>query len=254
MHTKSHREQGKTSQKFPVVTSGPHPITRHVVPMYPPDVASEPEPACSKPKNPKLQPSESESKCHHGPSMAGESNRSFSATTLSMSVNNPDSSCAKEDKRLSWISDLTSESIQINMARLLKPAIACKLVLTKPLGASQEVSSGSGSESSAESSKHSSILSRFTICDCNSSQPSPGSQDDSEDYVTIHQLRHVMRGLTRLLDEMDPQNDLPDPLHKIPFDPNSPHLTHNRRVKLNHTEFFRLIQQELVAGLQRQGP
>jgi len=239
MHTKSHhREQGKPSQMLPVVTPGPHPITRQVVPIHPPDVASYADAACSKPKSLKSQP-------------------------ISMFVSNPantsevddtcfdHSSCAKED--LSRFSDLTGESIQINVARLLKPAIACKMVLAESSSASPEVSGGSGNESSAESSKRSSILSSFTFSGSNSDENltpgssvrSPGSQDDSEDVISVRQLRRVMRRLTRLLDKLDPQDDDLDPLHQVPSDQNSSQLTHSRRVKITHAEFLRIIQQEL---------
>ncbi|KAA1130835.1 hypothetical protein PGTUg99_025318 [Puccinia graminis f. sp. tritici] len=141
------------------------------------------------------------------------------------------------------VDDLTTESFEINVAQELKPAAACKLILTEPGNSSLAISRGA---SSAGSSVRSSSISGFTnsgstreeyTSPC-SSLPSPNFHD-GEDYVNIRQIKQVMQGLQSLLEKLDPQ-DLSDPSNRVSADGSS--CPHSR---INHSEFLRMIKYEL---------
>ncbi|OAV97396.1 hypothetical protein PTTG_00133 [Puccinia triticina 1-1 BBBD Race 1] len=151
------------------------------------------------------------------------------------------------------IDDLTTESFEINVAQELKPTTACKLVLSEPGHSLLAVRTGA---SSAGSSVRSS-LSGFTNsgsnrdeytspCSTNSSLPSPQLPLD-EEYINIHQIRQVLKGLQSLLEKIDPQaRDARDPLNGTPSDHRPPSSsTCNPNFRINHVEFLRMIKAEL---------
>ncbi|POV97485.1 hypothetical protein PSHT_14550 [Puccinia striiformis] len=180
-----------------------------------------------------------------------------------------------EDYSILGISDLkynqttstfTSDAIsfEINVAQEVKSTAVRKLLLKEPrntsLGASISGSSGGSSVRSGSLGDHTNTNSvrsdslgdhthSGSIHDDNiphspcSSAPSFESRQsqNSQEYVNIIQIRHVLNGLHSLLEKLDAQDELPDPMHRAPSNRNSSSVN----FRISQADFLQMIKHEL---------
>ncbi|KAI9617563.1 hypothetical protein H4Q26_012861 [Puccinia striiformis f. sp. tritici PST-130] len=76
-----------------------------------------------------------------------------------------------------------------------------------------------------------------------SSAPSFESRQsqNSQEYVNIIQIRHVLNGLHSLLEKLDAQDELPDPMHRAPSNRNSSSVN----FRISQADFLQMIKHEL---------
>ncbi|PLW21602.1 hypothetical protein PCANC_03974 [Puccinia coronata f. sp. avenae] len=272
---KSLNEPARPRRTLEIPRAGPHPTSRQVIPksslistpqstgfLDPTLILQQESPKCLTVRSIKLGDT---GNCEVPASEQSDDSASTTALCLSADLakvpadadnsseddSSEDDGDEEEEELKGDRTDISGESFEINVACELKPATVCKLVLTE----TQKNSSlaVSGRERNSGSSGRSSSFSGFTTSGSNrdgdisscSSLPSPHSPD-GEDYINVDQIRHVIKGLNCLLEKLDPQDEeLPDPLHRPPSAQSSPSLNHNFRLRINHTEFIRMIKREL---------